>query len=62
MAIMRRSFTFMAGTLVGAYIAQNYNLPHVSKLFKAGFVVAKHVEATYRKPNNTRAEDNINEE
>ncbi|KAL3814942.1 hypothetical protein ACJIZ3_016216 [Penstemon smallii] len=51
MGMMRRSFTFVAGTLFGLYIAQNYSVPNVSKLFNYGFVMAKHLEETYRKPN-----------
>ncbi|KAI3444718.1 hypothetical protein Pfo_001383 [Paulownia fortunei] len=57
MAIIRRSFTFMAGTLFGVYIAQNYSVPNVSRLFKGGLVMAKHLEETYRKPNKSKAGD-----
>ncbi|PIN06484.1 hypothetical protein CDL12_20964 [Handroanthus impetiginosus] len=53
MVVFRRSFIFMAGTLFGVYIAQNYSVPNVSKLFKAGFVMAKHLEGTYRKSNKS---------
>ncbi|KAL8500339.1 hypothetical protein ACS0TY_020080 [Phlomoides rotata] len=34
MGMIRRSFTFMAGTVFGVYIAQNYNVANVGKLLK----------------------------
>ncbi|GFP97911.1 hypothetical protein PHJA_001935200 [Phtheirospermum japonicum] len=37
MAIIRRSFTFMAGTLTGAYIAQNYNVPSGQQIVQGWF-------------------------
>ncbi|KAL8062461.1 hypothetical protein ABFX02_02G148800 [Erythranthe guttata] len=58
---MRRSFTLMAGTFFGIYIAQNYNVPNVSKLVKAAGFMVKHLEETYRKPiNKTKPQEHDN--
>lgn len=34
----------------GIYVAQNYNVPNVKKLFNTYVFLAKHLEETYRKP------------
>ncbi|KAL3833114.1 hypothetical protein ACJIZ3_007850 [Penstemon smallii] len=41
MAIIKRCFSFTTGTLFGAYIAQNYSVPNVGKLFGFFFGTAK---------------------
>ncbi|XP_052170516.1 uncharacterized protein LOC127786853 [Diospyros lotus] len=53
MGIIRSSFAFMMGTLVGVYIAQNYDVPSIGKLANTGLFMAKHVEESYRKPKNS---------
>ncbi|KAL8495587.1 hypothetical protein ACS0TY_019640 [Phlomoides rotata] len=58
MGMIRRSFTFMAGTVFGVYIAQNYNVANVGKLLKGGYVKAKNLEETHRKPNTTKPQQN----
>lgn len=40
----------MAGTVFGVYVAQNYNVTNVGNLLKGGYVKAKHLEETHRKP------------
>ncbi|WOL04805.1 respiratory burst oxidase [Canna indica] len=50
MGILRGSFSFLLGTGCGIYIAQNYNVPNIKKLFNTYMFVAKHIEETYRKP------------
>ena len=40
----------MLGTVYGAYLAQNYNIPDIKKLATSGIFMAKHIEETYRKP------------
>lgn len=40
----------MMGTAFGVYVAQNYNVPNVQKLFNTGLLIAKHIEENYRKP------------
>ncbi|VAI27022.1 unnamed protein product [Triticum turgidum subsp. durum] len=43
-------FKFLVGVGCGVYVAQNYNVPNVKKLFNTYVFLAKHVEETYRKP------------
>lgn len=50
MGLFRGSFSFMLGMGCGVYVAQNYNVPNVKKLFNTYVFLAKHVEETYRKP------------
>ncbi|KAF0908284.1 hypothetical protein E2562_023901 [Oryza meyeriana var. granulata] len=50
MGFFRTSFTLMVGMGCGVYVAQNYNVPNVKKLFNTYMFLAKHIEETYRKP------------
>ncbi|OWM75690.1 uncharacterized protein LOC116194134 [Punica granatum] len=50
MGIIRSSFSFLAGTVCGIYIAQNYQVPNIKKLAYSAIFRAKEVEETYRKP------------
>jgi hypothetical protein len=50
MGLIRSSFQFTAGALVGIYVAQNYNVPSVTGLVNTGMVIVKHLEEQYRKP------------
>ncbi|XP_031482182.1 uncharacterized protein LOC116252202 [Nymphaea colorata] len=50
MGIIRSSFSFMFGTVCGVYIAQNYNVPNIKRLFDTGIFMARHIEESYRKP------------
>ncbi|KAF0933692.1 hypothetical protein E2562_019185 [Oryza meyeriana var. granulata] len=50
MGLFRGSFTFMVGMGCGVYVAQNYNVPNIKKLFNTYVFMAKHIEETYRKP------------
>ncbi|KAK4400404.1 hypothetical protein Sango_1146500 [Sesamum angolense] len=34
----------------GLYVAQNYNVPNIRKLFNTGVLIATHIEENYRKP------------
>ncbi|XP_039046772.1 uncharacterized protein LOC120187050 [Hibiscus syriacus] len=52
MGIIKSCFSFIAGTVCGIYVAQNYNVPNVKKLADSAFFIAKHVEENYRKPKN----------
>lgn len=49
MGIIRSSFAFMLGTVCGIYIAQNYNVPKLTKIAEAWLSDAKQVEEAYRK-------------
>lgn len=57
MGLIRSTFHFTVGTLVGIYVAQNYNVPNVTGLVNTGMVIAKHFEEQYRKPSNSKPED-----
>ncbi|OAY56705.1 uncharacterized protein LOC110608471 [Manihot esculenta] len=50
MGIIRSGFSFIAGTVFGIYVAQNYNVPNIRKLTNTGLLIAKHMEENYRKP------------
>ncbi|KAL3645334.1 hypothetical protein CASFOL_010514 [Castilleja foliolosa] len=50
MAIIKSGFSFIVGTAFGVYLAQNYNVPNVRKLYNSGLLIAKHIEENYRKP------------
>ncbi|XP_027110503.1 uncharacterized protein LOC113762535 [Coffea eugenioides] len=50
MGIIRSSFSFIAGTVCGIYIAQNYNVPNIRNLTNEFLFRAKEVEEKYRKP------------
>ncbi|AES94251.1 hypothetical protein MtrunA17_Chr5g0399131 [Medicago truncatula] len=47
---IKSSMSFIAGTGLGVYIAQNYNVPNVKKLASMAVSVASHLEQAYRKP------------
>lgn len=50
MGLFRGGFTLLVGMGCGIYVAQNYNVPNVKKLFNTYVFLAKHIEETYRKP------------
>ncbi|XP_050224325.1 uncharacterized protein LOC126674018 [Mercurialis annua] len=50
MGIIKSSFSFIAGTVCGIYIAQNYDVPNIKKLASTGLFMAKLMEEKYRKP------------
>lgn len=50
MGLITSSFPFIVGTVCGIYIAQNYDVPNIKKVFNDAFSKAKHVEEKYRKP------------
>lgn len=50
MGIIRGSFSFIAGTIFGIYVAQNYAIPNIKKTADEFLFRAKEVEEKYRKP------------
>lgn len=59
MGIITGSFSFIAGTICGVYIAQNYNVPNVEKLANTALFMAKLLEERYRKPNQRNSGDDV---
>ncbi|XP_042495865.1 uncharacterized protein LOC122074941 [Macadamia integrifolia] len=57
MGIIRSTFSLMTGTVLGVYLAQNYNLPNIKKLANTGLLFAKHMEENYRKPKKRDNDD-----
>ncbi|XP_059642635.1 uncharacterized protein LOC132284542 [Cornus florida] len=57
MGLIKSSFSFMVGTAVGVYVAQNYNVPNIQKLVNTGILIAKHIEENYRKPKKRNEDD-----
>ena len=50
-------FSFLTGTVIGVYVAQNYNVPNIDKLAKTFLLIGKHLEETYRKPKKRDVDD-----
>ncbi|XLT93770.1 hypothetical protein HN873_015432 [Arachis hypogaea] len=57
MGIIRSCFSFIAGTVCGIYVAQNYQVPNITKLIDTTLHKAKQVEETYRKPKKKGSDD-----
>ncbi|KAJ1416012.1 Short transmembrane mitochondrial protein 1 [Sesbania bispinosa] len=57
MGLIRSSFSFILGTAVGVYIAQNYKVPNVKTLASTALSMANHIEHTYRKPSPNNKDD-----
>lgn len=49
MGIIRSCFSFIAGTVFGVYVAQNYQVPNIVKLADTALLTAKEYEEKYRK-------------
>ncbi|KAL2348149.1 hypothetical protein Fmac_002149 [Flemingia macrophylla] len=52
MGIIRSSFSFMMGTALGVYLAQNYKVPNIKALASTALTMANNFEHTFRKPND----------
>ena len=57
MGIIRSCFSFIAGTVCGIYLAQNYQVPNIMKLADTAMIMAKHIEEKYRKPKKGGGDD-----
>ena len=57
MGIIKSCFSFVSGTLVGVYVAQNYSVPNIKRLTDAAVFMAKTIEQSYRKPDNKPRDD-----
>ncbi|KAF8008670.1 hypothetical protein BT93_K2359 [Corymbia citriodora subsp. variegata] len=57
MGFIRSSFSFLAGTVCGIYIAQNYDVPNIKALANDAVRRAKQIEERYRKPSSNSRDD-----
>jgi hypothetical protein len=57
MGLIKSTFSFLVGTVVGVYVAQNYAVPNIKKLADSGLLIAQHIEETYRKPKKSDKDD-----
>ena len=48
--MVRYLFLLLTGTVIGAYISQNYFVPDIKKMIENGISVATKFEQTFRKP------------
>ena len=58
--ISRSLFLIVAGTLLGAYISQNYNIPDVKRLIDTGIKTLTVIEKKMRK-DNPNSDENPND-
>lgn len=47
--LTRTMFIFLTGTILGAFISQNYNIPDIKTLFNKGYNAAMIIEKNMRK-------------
>ncbi|XP_017424054.1 uncharacterized protein LOC124843301 [Vigna umbellata] len=59
MGIIRSCFSFIAGTVCGVYLAQNYQVPNIMKFADTALFMAKVVEEKYRKPKKRDDDDDV---
>uniref|UniRef100_A0A251VI25 Uncharacterized protein n=1 Tax=Helianthus annuus TaxID=4232 RepID=A0A251VI25_HELAN len=57
MGLILRNFSFMAGTLLGIYVAQNYDVPDVKTLANQALTTAKQLEERYPRFGNFGVRD-----
>ncbi|TKY70838.1 hypothetical protein E2542_SST07132 [Spatholobus suberectus] len=55
--IIRSSLSFVVGTALGVYVAQNYKVPNIKALASTAFSMANVIEKTYSKPNKRDDDD-----
>ncbi|KAH7285608.1 hypothetical protein KP509_33G036600 [Ceratopteris richardii] len=56
MGFIRSTLSFMLGTVVGVYVAQNYDVPNVRKLYYTGLSMARQVEESHRKDSSKKSD------
>tara|TARA_B100000029_G_C17405049_1_gene898527 strand:+ start:753 stop:1049 length:297 start_codon:yes stop_codon:yes gene_type:complete len=59
--MVRYLFWIVTGSILGAYISQNYMVPDVKKMIDQGITVAKAIEESFRKDKNEVQNENQNE-
>ena len=50
--MLSKTFMFIVGTLVGAFISQNYNVPNIKQIVNQSYYAAQAVEKQFRKEND----------
>ena len=59
--MVRYLFWIVTGSILGAYISQNYMVPDVKKMIDQGVTVAKAIEERFRKDKNEVLNEVLNE-
>ena len=57
MGFFRSAFSFTLGTVVGVFVAQNYDVPNVQKLYHTALSMVRHVEESHRKDPKKKPDD-----
>ena len=55
--MLSKTFMFIVGTLVGAFISQNYNVPNIKHIVNQSYYAAQVVEKQFRKENDDEEQD-----
>ena len=50
--MLSKTFMFIVGTLFGAFISQNYNIPNIKQIVNQSYHAAQVVEKQFRKEND----------
>ena len=50
--MLSKTFMFIVGTIVGAFISQNYNIPDIKQIVNQSYHAAQVVEKQFRKEND----------
>ena len=57
MGFFRSAFSFTLGTVVGVFVAQNYDVPNVQKLYHTALSMVRQVEESHRKDPKKKSDD-----
>jgi hypothetical protein len=57
MGFFRSAFSFALDTVVGVFVAQNYDVPNVRKLYHTGLSMVRQVEESHRKDGKKKPTD-----
>ena len=57
-----KTFMFLVGTIVGAYISQNYKIPNIKQALDKSYIAAQIVEKNLRKKQLETHEDEKEDE
>ena len=58
--MLSKTFMFIVGTLVGAFISQNYNVPNIKHIVNQSYHAAQVVEKQFRKGKDKKDEQEEN--